>query len=174
MTGDKKCTDALRFVGSIIKGRGRHSELGVPGRKALAECPDSWPQRLCPGSLNVRIDEYPAAFDERGLPHSVKALDTAGFDPSFVIPWNEMERNRLTPRPESPRRGTAQVWTAVLDWKDESLDCWVLRRIGSGLGKELEIVSGIRIRERFNLYPQEENFPVSVTLYGRWKTCGPV
>jgi hypothetical protein len=80
-----------------------------------------------------------------------------------------MANNKLAPILGQPRRGVAQVWrAAVRRFQDGlSVDCWMLRRIGSGVGQQLELVSGERIRDRG--YQDVEL--VEVSIYGRWDTA---
>lgn len=156
----------LVFEGFITKGIGRHSELGVPGRSALPTAPADWPEVLCPGSLNVRIHKYPEAFDDRGIKRATTALDAAQFIPEFEIPREMLANNRLGPKPRVPRGGDAQVWRAVLEVIEtgEKLNCWVLRRFGSGLADQLELVSEEKLRDR----GIQDRQRVNVVLQGRW------
>lgn len=162
-------TDELRFKGRIIKGRGGHADLLVPGRDDVPDAPPDWPQELFPGSLNVLVTVYPTEFEARGLPKTVKVLDTAGFVPAFRIPQTGMLRNKLTPQPGAPDRGTGQVWRAELVVDNHRVSCWVLRRVGSGLGNELELVSGEGIRVTYGLH-EECEWPAEVRMFGSWMT----
>lgn len=138
---------SLVFLGEIVKGIGRHKELTIPGRGLLVAASPDWPERLVPGSLNVHVTRYPDEFQSRRLPREVKVLDRCGFQPTFIIPQNAMRNNKLLPDEKRPRRGTAQVWraTITLDGQPETA-CWLLRRIGSGLGHDLELVSERELR----------------------------
>lgn len=135
--------DELVFTGKVVNGIGKHSELVVPGKSAFQNAPDDWPAKLCPGSLNARITGYPPEFATRRLALSTKTLDIAGFLPAFTIPQAQMGNNKLIPIPAMPVRGTAQLWRALLDANGQSAKCWVLRRFGSGLADQLELVSDI-------------------------------
>jgi hypothetical protein len=169
MTGasQDEIADSLVFKGTVINGRGGHAELGVPGRHELPSAPEDWPESFFAGSLNVLVSHYPIEFTSRGLRHSVKVLDTARFDPAFTIPQSQMRNNKLTPTPAMPHRGTAQVWRAMLTANDQTTRCWVLRRIGSGLDCELELVSGEGLRASLGLDRALE-WSAQVTMWGHW------
>src|SRR5437667_379864 len=104
--------DKLTFIGEIVKARGDHKNLWIPGRNDVLERPADWPERLYAGSVNVLIasDGYPKEFQTRHLPLNVQTLDVAGFEPEFTIPQHQMRNNTLTAVPGMPNRGEAQVW----------------------------------------------------------------
>lgn len=143
----------MRFKGKITDGIGKHVELVVPGREDLESAPADWPVKLQPGSLNILVDTsgYPEAFVSMPLGCSVANLDDDCLPPVFQIPRDKMHNNKLTPTPESPRRGTGQVWRATLTTDMVKIDCWVLRRIGSGFVDKLELVSHEHLRNTYNL-----------------------
>lgn len=160
--------DELIFSGLIVNGIGGHSELIIPGRNDLEDAPAEWPERLFPGSLNVRVICYPPEFASRGLRSSTKVLDTAGFEPELVIPQAKMINNKLTPTVAFPTRGTAQVWRASIITEGRMIECWVLRRIGSGLADQIELVSEIKLRARLGV-GREREWPARVIMQGRWQ-----
>ena len=161
--------EKLVFVGEIIKGRSGHATLWVPGRNDLETAPSDWPERLYAGSLNVLIPPtgYPQQMQARGIPLTVKSLDVAGCKPEFTIPQHLMRHNMLTATDAMPHRGTAQVWRAILFADGHTIACWVLRRLGSGLEHELELVSGEGIRCSYEL-SEDVNWPAIVHVMGRW------
>ena len=160
--------DGLTFEGQIINGRGTYVELGVPGRDDVEGLPQDWPEKLCPGSLNFEIIRYPAAFVEKGIAKSAKSLDIMGFAPAFELARDAFENNQLGPRPGMPHGGSAQVWRAKLYVRSQVEDCWVLRRFGSGLGRELEIVSAFNLREKLGL-DRGSDWPARLELQGVWR-----
>lgn len=160
--------ETLRFTGNVVNGIGRHNELVVPGRNAFPEAPVDWPALLFPGSLNLRVLTYPAAFLERGIVASTSSLDVMGFEPEFTIPQDLMGNNQLTPTETMPYRGTAQIWRASLETEARMISCWVLRRIGSGLRDQIELVSSIGLRGEMGL-TREKVWPASVDIFGDWK-----
>ena len=162
---------SLLFIGEVVKGIGRHQELGVPGRSFLPGAPSDWPEQLFPGSLNLRVTRYPDEFDSRQLTRQVSVLDHCGFEPAFVIPWDAMRNNQLIPDAERPRRGRAQVWrsTLMLDGQPERA-CWVLRRIHSGLRHDLEFVSETGLRRHFGVEDESRRWPASARLFGKWSS----
>ena len=81
----------------------------MPGRALLRLSPGDWPEALCPGSLNVQIDRYPKAFEDRGLKNRIAELDRSLFKPEFEIPRNLLGNNQLGPRTGSARRRRASV-----------------------------------------------------------------
>jgi len=133
----------ISFIGVIVDGVGKHVELHVPGRNEIPQAPSDWPVTLEKGSLNVRIDPdgYPPLFVSLGLPNVVRTLDTRPIEPAFEICQQEFGNNQLTPVPHMPNRGSAQVWRATLVAQGRSYPCWVLRRYGSGVGEQLELLS---------------------------------
>lgn len=159
----------IKFTGSIINGRGGHVELYVPGRDELPDAHPEWPLKLCPGSLNIKVDSdgYPSEFNKYGLANSVKSLDTALFKAAFEIKQDQLGNNKLTPTDAIPNRGDAQVWKSVLKANNKVISCWVLRRYGSGLAWELEVVSDINIRNEFGL-TKEKDWPCEIELFGEW------
>jgi CTP-dependent riboflavin kinase len=145
--------DPIVFKGCIVKGIGQHTTLSVPGRNDITQAPTDWPTKLCPGSLNVRVvpDGYPTLFKEKGLAETTKSLDKDCYPCTFQIAQPEFGNNRLTPTSGNPRRGSAQVWRALLSANGDNINCWVLRRYGSGLSDQLELVSEIHLRTKYGL-----------------------
>jgi hypothetical protein len=146
-------TSSIKFSGVIVKGVGRYVELHVPGRDEIHQAPSDWPITLQKGSLNVRIspDGYPSLFAELGLPNSIKSLDQRPFPPTFEIAQHEFGNNQLRPEPSMPDKGSAQVWRAKLTSGEISYACWVLRRHGSGVGEQLELLSEVHLRTTLQL-----------------------
>lgn len=146
----------LTFQGTVTGGAGKHSEMLIPGREALPDAPDDWPECLCPGSLNVVIAAYPEGFSEPvGRTCGVYRLDDGAFRPAFVIPGDRITENKLV---HNGGPASAQVWRARLQaaGRPGVISCWVLRRFGSNVGKGrsgnvLEIVSADRLREAHDL-----------------------
>jgi hypothetical protein len=158
--------DELAFSGVVSGGIGCHSNLHVPGKGTLAHCDDDWPSTLQPGSLNLCIDGYPPQLVDHGLTLTVAALDSGLFGPAFEIPRDCFGNNKLRPTHSVPRRGDAQVWRAsILTNNGEVGDCWVLRRFGSRVGEQLELVAGRRLRDD----GLQDGQRVQAILYGRWK-----
>lgn len=163
----------LSFEGQIAGGVGKYAELHFPGTEELPEAPDDWPASLYPGSLNMVVSEegYPAGFvaPEMGG-NGVRDLDSGEFAPAFVIPGGLIGGNRLL-TPNDPKRGSAQVWRATVRVARDAhaYDCWVVRRIGSRVGKGLvgnvlEMMSDKRLRTELGVGgPDGER--VSVTIF---------
>ena len=157
----------LEFKGQITTGVGRYSNMVIPGREKLSEAPADWPTKLCPGSLNVVIDEYPEGFTPpAGRSGGVYRLDDGSYAPEFVIPGQLIVNNGLKYNGEP---ASAQVWRARLHVvsRSEEIDCWVLRRFGSNVGKDragdvLEIVSKDHLRSLHDLH--EDGKSVIVVL----------
>ena len=150
--------ETIAFEGKITSGVGRHIELHVPGCEDLPQAPKDWPAVLCKGSLNIRIDPdgYPELFEEIGLPNSAKSLDKKPIECSFEIGQFEFGNNQLVPTDEMPQKGSAQVWRAILTTTEQRIACWVLRRYGSGLRDQLEIVSDAHLRTDYGLTDGQE------------------
>lgn len=159
--------DEIIFIGDVVNGIGKHVELVVPGRNEISGAPADWPERLCPGSLNLLVSAYPAEFAARRVSESTKSLDIVGFLPAFTIPRTAMKNNKLTPLRETPNRGAAQVWRATLDVNGQAYACWVLRRFGSGLDKVIELVSEMKLSDKLSLQ-REKNWPARLIMRGTW------
>ncbi|MEQ1934950.1 MAG: hypothetical protein ABL962_13915 [Fimbriimonadaceae bacterium] len=160
--------DEIVFGGKVVNGRGGHAELFVPGRSNLSDAPDDWPEKLYPGSLNVLIANWPEPLADRNLEPSAKSLDNAGFTPALTIPQSKMGNNKLMPTSAMPHRGTAQIWRSILHVNEQEISCWVLRRFGSGLSLELEIVSEFGLRGKLGL-SRETEWPAWVHMFGEWR-----
>jgi len=164
----------ISFRGVITNGVGKHVELHVPGRNEISHAPHDWPVTLHEGSLNVRIvpGGYPSLFATLGLPEMIRSLDTKAFPSDFEIAHHEFGNNRLGPVPDMPHKGSAQVWRATLLANGRNHQCWVLRRYGSGVGEQLELVSHLHMRSAFHLTNGQE---IVVTLeQGNTQRAAPV
>lgn len=157
----------LEFHGKVRSNKGKfHKDMVVPGRDSLAMPPETWPGKLAPGTLNIEIDVpgVPGDFAEIGTGDGMKRFDEGNFTPAVVIPQHEISGNTLKPKPGQPRRGTAQVWRAELSVMatGETAQCWMLRRIGSSIASQIELVSEHHLRSRLNL---ENGTPVKVVVF---------
>ena len=147
----------LEFRGRIVGGIGQYSKMVIPGKGSLTDAAPDWPDQLCPGSLNILIDEYPDGFKPpQGHAEGAYRLDDQTFRCAFLIPGDCIANNELMYR---GKPSPAQVWKAKLDLlnKQTSIDCWVLRRLGSGAGvgiggNVLEIVSDKHLRSEHGLH----------------------
>lgn len=157
----------IEFHGVITPGVGRYSDMTIPGRSALDAAPDDWPEELCRGSLNVLVETYPKGFSPPvNRTGGAYQLDDEAFSPAFVIPGELIAENLL--KDNDGRPASAQVWRARLKLKQRGdvIECWVLRRFGSNVGKGgpgnvLEIVSDTHLRTAHNLKDGE---PVALEL----------
>lgn len=160
--------DELIFEGYVRSGQGGFSKMVIPGKTDESYFPEDWPAELALGSLNVRITGYPAEFQQRGWGTSVALLDSRLFQPAFVLPGRAILNNSIPAHPSDTRTGDAQVWRASFERQDVAHPCWVLRRLGSGYRDVLELVSEVRIRDRFGL-DVSRTWPARVRMLGRWK-----
>jgi hypothetical protein len=146
---------SLTFVGHVQSNMGKfHRELKVPGRESLASAPNDWPVHLAPGTLNIQVG--PDGCDglaEIGSGVGVKRFDEGRFKPAFLIAQHEIEGNTLKPKAGQPLRGSAQVWRAelIVTATGATASCWMLRRIGSGIASQIELVSADHLRTRLLL-----------------------
>jgi hypothetical protein len=156
--------NAISFSGTIVDGIGKYTELRVPGRNEVRQAPKDWPVRLCPGSLNLRIlpSGYPELFSANGLPNTTKSLDSRIFAACFAIPQSEFGNNRIVPTPQLLHRGSAQVWRSKLEYGENQISCWVLRRFGSGLADQIEILSKQHLRTEYGI---ESGNAATITLF---------
>jgi hypothetical protein len=143
----------FEFRGVITNGVGKHVELHVPGKSEIEHSHAKWPGELHKGSLNVRIskDGYPDLFDELHLEKSTRSLDSKCIPATFEIGQAQFGNNQLRATAEMPHRGSAQVWQANLKTPEKNIACWVLRRYGSGLRDQLELVSDVHLRTKYQL-----------------------
>ena len=158
----------IRYKGTIINGCGKHSELGVPGRTTLREAPDDWPDVLAPGSLNVLVASsgYPYIYRQLDIPTLVSILDNGFFKPVFTIEHAKFVNNQIIPTAQNPQNGMGQVWRTTLLAESNDIECWMLRRIGSGLKNQIELVSHEDIRATYGL-DKNRRWPVTVIVEGK-------
>ncbi len=157
----------LEFSGSVRSNQGAFSrEMVIPGRQSLVLAPDDWPATLEPGTLNIAIhdDGFPKDFDQLGKGDGLKKLDERNFRPDLAIPPWRIVGNTLQPTEDEPLRGSAQVWRAELevDSTGEVATCWMLRRLGSDIVSQIELVSDDNLRRRLNL---SDGSVVKVTVW---------
>lgn len=161
--------DELTFRGVIAAGIGKYSELTIPGCRELPNAPEDWPEALHPGSLNVKIrqDGFPELLLIRCSGDRIQRLDSKIFEPEFVIPGSQIKQNRLKPTLELPCRGDAQIWPAIVRkaCNGDGFRCWLVRRLGSGLRDQLELVSDRHLRSAYSLI---DGTAVEVTILGCW------
>lgn len=145
----------IKFVGIIVSGQSSHKNLGIPGKHSLPNAPSDWPKILCPGSLNVKVktDQLPVELDKLGEGRCIKKFDNGILKPLFVIPQSDITNNTIGPNCRIKGRGDAQVWRAKINVvkSGEVYDCWVLRRLDSGMSIHIELVSDKKLREILNL-----------------------
>jgi hypothetical protein len=143
----------LEFSGAVRSNQGAFSqEMVIPGRKSLVLAPEDWPAKLAPGTLNIAIhdDGFPNELDRLGKGDGLKKLDEGKFRPELAIPPWRIVGNTLQPTPDEPVRGSAQVWRAELEVAStgEVATCWMLRRLGSDIVSQIELVSDEHLRRR--------------------------
>jgi hypothetical protein len=147
-------------------------ELILPKRHELSVPIRNWPENPAPGTLNVRVQQvaFPSKFLEVFGEASFLRLDSKRFSPEAELPWTDIKNNTLPPLPDAPDRGNAQVWRSTLRSVRTGRErhCWVLRRIGSGLWQELELVAGENLRTALDL---DDDSPVKVEMEGRWMSA---
>lgn len=169
----KDLPDRLEFKGKVIKGSGCFSkQLHVPGEQDIPGLIRDWPDEIQPGTLNVLIDDsgwpedYLAKFGKE-----TNSLDLRQFQPEVELHHNKIGSNTLAPQGgEREDKGNAQIWRSHLTKIEsgESVQCWVLRRIGSRMPHRLECVAGEKIRTVLEL-PEERNDAVRLVIEGIWK-----
>ena len=121
--------------------------------------------------MNVKIN--PDGFPQELISHfgsnSVKHFDSRRFKPIEEIPARAIRGNTLLPTKACPDKGNGQVWSATIielkSQKQNRMNCWVFRRIGSGYGDVLELVAEESISNALDL---KYGDPVSVVIYGTW------
>jgi hypothetical protein len=169
----------LRFIGRVRSGKGKHSELVIPGAANLNGAPPAWPAKFQPGSLNVGIlkDGYPEGLtdpDEGG--RGVTLLDIGSLEPTVILPWDRIGNNGLRPKAGKPRRGTGQFWPALLYVMStgKSADCWVFRRVDSTIKLQLEIVSALHLKSHLSLIDGMDDGCIRGSLREERKGLSPV
>jgi hypothetical protein len=157
----------IEFKGKVVSGWIKHSELAIPGKSKLPSAPSDWPETLCPGSLNIEIsvNDLPKELDNLGPGMLIKKLDNGILKPVLIIKQEDIINNTIGPNGPVKGRGDAQVWRAkLLVEKSKNMhDCWVLRRLDSGMTKHLELASTEHLRQALNLLDGDK---VSVLLEG--------
>ena len=157
----------LEFSGAVRSNQGAFSQqMVIPGRKSLVLVPEDWPAKLAPGTLNIAIqdDGFPNDWDQLGKGAGLRKLDEGNFRPELAIPPWRIMGNTLQPTPDDPLRGSAQVWRAELEVASsgEVATCWMLRRLGSDIVSQIELVSDEHLRRRLNL---SDGMDVRVTIW---------
>ncbi len=160
----------LDFIGTVCSNQGEFSQtMVIPGRGGLVLSPTDWPLELSPGTLNIQAndDGFPAGFDEIGEGDGLIKFDKGKFKSEFAIPPWRITGNTLQPTPEEPLRGSAQLWLAELQVisTDQVASCWMLRRLGSMITSQIELVAQDHLRTRLNLC---DGTAVKVTV---WKAA---
>ncbi len=155
------------FSGTVRSNSGRfHKEMIVPGRGGLPAPPQDWPKELAPGTLHIEIsaDGWPAALSDCGTGDGLMKFDQGGVRPEFTIQQQEIAGNTLKPKPEQPLRDPAQVWRAELTVLTigKTTRCWMLRRIGSRIASQIELVADRHLGTSLSL---EDGTDVRITLY---------
>lgn len=157
----------IELKGKIVSGQGDHSDLGIPGKDRLFYAPSDWPKTLHPGSLNVEIsvNDLLKKLDILGQGTLIKKLDNGLLKPAFVIEQQAILNNTIGPNCHVKGRGHAQVWRARIKVVEsgEICDCWVLRRLDSGMTKHIELVSDKYLRETLKLCDGDQ---VIISLQG--------
>ena len=150
----------LIFRGSVVTGSGHYSsDLRFPGRDQHLAAPPDWPETICQGSLNIRVQRYPSEFLARADPPDVTLLDRKVFSPAWVIPQAAIRGNTIgEDRPGGSDLGDAQAWRADLrHLHAEGVEhVWVVRRIGSTMRWYLELMAGVRLRDAMGLIDGSE------------------
>ena len=144
----------LEFIGTVRSNMGRFAkEMVIPGKDGFFLPPPDWPTTLAPGTLNIGITEFPGGFDELGNGDGLKKLDEGKFRAAAVIPPWRISGNTIQPTPGDPTRGTAQAWRAELQAisTGQTAKCWMLRRTGSSLASQIELVAEEHLRSSLNL-----------------------
>jgi hypothetical protein len=139
----------LEFIGAVRSNKGEFSrDMVVPGRDSLVVAPADWPLKLALGTLNIAVndDGFPEGFEEIGKGDGLNKFDEGKFRPELAIPPWRIARNTLQPLPDQPMRGAAQVWRAELQVISTGrvAKCWMLRRLGSGIVSQIELVQWVR------------------------------
>lgn len=162
--------DHLEFFGTYQNGAHRFAvEIQIPGQCEWTNRIQGWPVIPHPGTMNVNIaaDGFPKSFVARFGAKSVKHLDSRLFRSVAEIPAHAIGGNTLPPTIDRPDRGNGQVWRARITKvaSQQSRDCWLFRRIGSGYSTVLEFVSSESLSAALVLSPGD---PIATVIYGTW------
>lgn len=86
------------------------------------------------------------------------------FKPAFRISGAHIRGNTIMPNQDWPEKGDAQVWRSTLETNDppRTIDCWMLRRLGSVLRSVIELVHHENLREAHGLRNGDQ---VTVVVY---------
>jgi hypothetical protein len=163
----------LEFIGTVRAGSGRFAEdMIIPGHDDLFLAPLDWPTQLAPGTLNIMVndDGFPEGFIEIGSGDGLKKFEEGKFRPTLLIsPW-KIAGNTLKHDSDNPTRGMAQLWRAELQViaTGQVTTCWMLRRLGSDITSEIELVSEEHLRSRLNVH---DGMSVKVTVWETEEEC---
>ncbi len=160
------------FHGETCGGADRFTDETVlpTGIKELEHI-SGWPSSLERGTFNIQVDEtkWPELdglnFIADG--QGVRNMDrNNNFLPVAYLPYTEIPDNTITPnvRDYGPHGGDLQFWPAKLeiDGVDNTINCYMFRRVGSNYRDKIEIISDIHIRTTHSLVHRIE---VKLTVY---------
>ena len=69
----------LIFQGRVVTGSGHYSsDLRFPGRDQHLAAPPDWPETICQGSLNIKVQRYPREFLALVDPPECTSSDQSG------------------------------------------------------------------------------------------------
>jgi hypothetical protein len=159
----------LEFIGTVRTGNGKFAQdMVIPGQADLFLAPIDWPTQLAPGTLNIKVndDGFPEGFEEIGSRDGLKKLEEGKFRASLGISSWRIQGNTLKYDSDNPTRGMALLWRAELQVIADGrvTTCWMLRRLGSDITSEIELVAEEHLRSRLNLC---DDVAVKVTV---WET----
>ncbi len=162
--------ESLKFRGVYAEGHNAFSKLiQIPGHCDFTRAIPGWPAVMHPGTMNVRInpDGFPQELISRFGSKSVRHFDSRLFKPIAEIPAQAIGGNTLLPNEECPDRGNGQVWSAtIIELRSQdSIGCWLFRRIGSGYEDVLELVAEKSISSALALKIGD---PVTIVIHGTW------
>lgn len=163
---------SLTFKCAAESGEGRFSRMRFPGRDSVPEAPEDWPGpgQMAPGSLNCRIQEFPADFDNiAGAGDRIQKLDSGYFIPEFSIPGELIQNNALSPTQENPQRGIAQIWRCRVYNEDsrESFNAWHVRRIDGSYPAYHDVIELMADRNLRKAHNIQDGTPLTITMFGR-------
>jgi len=153
----------LKFEGSPRKGGGGFSSMVLPGKNDIEDPPYRWPGKFEPGTLNIRVGNFPLEFNLIfDGDNDLRLFDSGLFGPAIKFPGNLIEGNTILPTEDDPYRGIGQAWNAVLFKNGNSIPCWMFRRIGSNLSVDVELISEEPLRKKYQI---NNGDPVNLIIY---------
>lgn len=128
-----------------------------------------WPHSFVPGTFNIDVDvsKWPQIEGLNFRLRGVTCLDrTDLFQPAAYLHYTTIPNNTLNPMKNGEYAGDLQFWRAVLRLQgiEETVNCYMLRRVKSGYRNKIEVVSDIHFKDTFQI---QHGHYVELTVFSK-------